>query len=79
MLKASKGLQELLVGGVDDYDYVLLTAHMGDPKRKQVDAKLRAILKKQLRKKIMISIFPRVLVLHVGIGTYALMAIPKSI
>ena len=80
MLKASKGLQEILPGESSDYYYALMYAHdRTDPKDIKMDNKLRTILKKQLNEKVILVSFPRLLVIHVGLGTYSLMAIPKYI
>ena len=80
MLKAAKGLKEILDGDISEYKFSLLYAHNRTrPEDKHNDEKLRTILKKTIDQKIMLHIFPRILVIHVGLGTYALMAMPKNI
>ncbi len=80
MLKAAKGLKEILNGDISEYKFGLMHAHnKGLIEDKHTDDKLRNVLKKVIDDKITLHVFPRLLVIHVGLGTYALMAMPKTI
>ena len=80
ILKACKGLDDMLDNESDKYEHILLVAHeKNDPNYKKIDDKLRGILEKHLNKSLRMIPLPRLITIHVGLGAYSIVTMPKNI